>query len=87
MSRSFSLLDINESDEAQILWINEGISSWTGSADLYDNRDHLVTINHRVKIGNPTSHAMVKQYSFVSQKEEFVNSLLVADLLHMYAVN
>ena len=72
---------------AQILWINEGISSWTGSADLYDHRDHLVTISHRVKIGNPTSHPMVKQCSFLSQKEEFVNSLLVADLLHMYAVN
>ena len=48
-SRSFSLLDINESDEAWILWINEEfsdrINSRTGSADLYDDTDHLVTIN------------------------------------------
>ena len=42
-----------KSDEAQILWINaefsDRINSMTGSADLYDDTDHLVTINQRVK--------------------------------------
>ena len=32
----------------------------TGSANLYDDTDHYVTINQRVKIGNTTSHPMVK---------------------------
>ena len=43
LSRSFDFLDINESDEARILWINEEfsdrINSWTGSDDLYDDTD------------------------------------------------
>ena len=58
LSRSFSLVDNNESDEAWILWINEEfsdrINSRTGSADLYDDTNHLVTINRRVKFGNTT---------------------------------
>ena len=35
-------------------------TSHTGSADLFDDMDHLVTINQRVQIGNTTSHPMVK---------------------------
>ena len=51
LSSSFSLLgvDNNESEEASILWTNaefsDRINSMTGFASLYDDTDHLATIN------------------------------------------
>ena len=70
-----SLLDSNESYEAWILWINaefsDRINSMTGSANLYDDTDCLVTINQRVKIGNTTSHPMVKTMLIHFSKRRF----------------
>ena len=75
LSNSFSLLDNNESDEAQILWINaefsDRINSRMGSADLHDDTDHLVAINQRVKIGNTTSHPMVNTMLIHFSKRRF----------------
>ena len=43
----------------------------TCSADLYDDTDHLVTINQRVKIGNTNSHPMVKTMLICFSKRRF----------------